>query len=135
MSVMFDMKSDTCFLLSVVIVQKCEYFSKTFWLNFLLLYAFVGSNYMKVWNLFYFVAQIFCYYMLIRFSARIFWPLGWFWLKDNLVYIWFSWSFSLQLFPARFQVEKSLAAQWLSSSGSFRLVSLQVEIKFIKQPK
>ena len=34
-------------------------------------------------------------------------------------------SFSLQLFPAWFQVEKSWTAQWLSSSGSFRLVSLR----------
>ena len=31
------------------------------------------------------------------FHACIVWPLGWFWFKNNFVYIWFSWSFSSNL--------------------------------------
>ena len=49
-SILFDMKSETCLLLLIVIAWKCEYFLN-FWLNVLLLYA-------------------------LGFHARIFWPLG-----------------------------------------------------------
>ena len=99
MSVLFHMKSETRFLLLAVIVWKCEYF-------------------------FNFLAKCFII-VCFRFSCMyFFWPLGWLWLIKKFVYIWFSWTFSLQLFPALFQVEKSGTAQWLSSSGSVRLVSL-----------
>ena len=64
-SVLFDMESETCLVLLVGIVWKCEYFF-IFWPN-----------------TFYFVTACF------RFSCMYFWPLGWLWLKDNLVYIWF----------------------------------------------
>ena len=43
----------------------------------------------------------------LGFYACIFWPLGWLWSKNNFIKIWFSWSSSLQLFPAWIQVEKS----------------------------
>ena len=49
-SILFDMKSETCLLLLIVIAWKCEYFLN-FWLNVLLLYA-------------------------LGFHACIFWPLG-----------------------------------------------------------
>ena len=107
-SVLFDMKYETCLLLLVVID----------W-NFLA----------RIFVCFFFVVvvvfcQMFHYCMLQVFMHVFFLPLGQLWLKNNIVYIWFSWSFSLLLFPASFQVEKSWIAQWLSSSGSFRLVSL-----------
>ena len=83
----------------------------------------LGSNCLKVTLLFYFFSHIFLLYTF-GFHICIFRPLGWLWLKNNFVYIWFSWNFSLQHFPARIQVEKTWAAQWLSVFGSFRLVSL-----------
>ena len=107
-SVLFDMKYETCLLLLVV----------TDW-NFLA----------RIFVCFFFCCCC-CFLPNVSllyasgFHACIFLPLGQLWLKNNIVYIWFSWSFSLLLFPASFQVEKSWIAQWLSSSGSFRLVSL-----------
>ena len=69
---------------SVLFHMKCE---KVF--------AIVGSNCLKVWILFYFFwPNVFLLYAL-GFHAYIVWPLGWCWLKNNFVYIWFSWSFSL----------------------------------------
>ena len=86
-------------------------------------FAIIGSNCLKVWILFYFWPNVFLLCAL-GFQACIVWPLGWLWLKKKFVYVWLSWSFSPQLFLAWFRVEKSWTTQWLSSSGSFRLVSL-----------
>ena len=57
-SVLFDMKSETCLLLLVVIVWKCEYFI--------------------------FLAKCFLLLYALGFHACIFWPLGWLWLKTIL---------------------------------------------------
>ena len=75
-SVLFDINLKNCSLLLVVIVLKWEYF-----LNFL--------------------AKCF-FTVCFRFSCM----LGWLWLKNNFVYIWFFGSFSLQLFSARFRLKR-----------------------------
>ena len=86
-SVLFDMNSETCFLLLVVIVWKCEYF---------FIYLFI----------YFFLPNVLLLYAL-GFHACILWPLGWLWLKSNLVYIWFFWSFSLQLFTIWFRLKRA----------------------------
>ena len=57
-SVLFDMKSETCLLLLVEIIWKCEYFI--------------------------FLAKCFLLLYALGFHACIFWPLGWLWLKTIL---------------------------------------------------
>ena len=79
-SVLFDIKSETCFLLLVVIDWKCEYFF-IFWPNVLLLYA-------------------------SGFHAYILWPLGWLWLKNHLIYIWFFEVFPCNSFLPDFRLKK-----------------------------
>ena len=81
-SELFDMKSETCLLLLVVIVWKCEYF-------------------------FIFLAKCFFITVWFRFSCMYFLTIRMALIKNNFVCIWFSWNFSLQLFPAWFQVEKA----------------------------
>ena len=73
-------------LLLVVIVWNCEYFC---------IYLFI------------FLPNVLLLYAL-GFHTCIFWPLGWLWLNNNFIYRWFSWSFSLQFFPAWFPVEMFL---------------------------
>ena len=71
LSILLDMKSEKVFTIVYSNFWKWEYFL-IFWSNVLLLYA-------------------------LGFHACIFWPLGWLWLKNNFVYIWFSFSFSSNL--------------------------------------
>ena len=105
LSVLFDLKSETCLLLLVAIVWKCEYF-------------FI-----------FFVTACF------RFSCKYFLTIRMTMIKKAIWSIFdFFLSFSLQFFPAWFQAEKSWAAQWLSSSDSFRLVSLS-ENEIIQAPR
>ena len=69
-------------------------------------FAIVGINRLKTWILSYFLVKWFftvCFRFPCMYFLTIWMPL----IKKNFIWIWFSWSFSMQLFPAWFQVEKS----------------------------